>query len=75
MSQKKFSKVFLEKTYINIFKESQKVTITSFNITALTKSERRFQILLYLLFFKYNIIKDVINTENNSNLEKSIQKL
>ena len=45
-----------EEAYINIFKKSRKVAIMQFDMIALTKFERRFQILLQFLFSEYNVI-------------------
>ena len=42
MNCKKFSKIFLEKVYIDIFKKNRKVIIMQFNIIALIKLERYF---------------------------------
>ena len=45
------------------------------NMTALTKFESCFWIFLQFLFSEYNIIKNVIDAQNDSNIEKFIQKL
>ena len=46
MDYKKSLKIFIKETYINIFKKSRKVVIMLFDMIFITKSERRFQILL-----------------------------
>ena len=75
MNYKKFFNMSIEEAYTNIFKKSRKIAIIQFNMIVLTKSERRFQIFLQFLFFEYNVIPDVINVQNNSNIDKFIQKL
>ena len=72
MNYKKFFNMSIEKAYTNIFKESRKIAIMQFNMIILTKFKRRFQILLQFLFFEYNIIRNVINIQNNSNINKFI---
>jgi len=41
----------------------------------LFKSERRFQALLQSLSDKYMIIRDIIDVQNKSDVEKELQKL
>ena len=65
----------IEKAYTDIFKKSRKIAIMQSDMIALTKSERRFQIFLQSLFFEYDVIRDVIDILNNSNIDKFIQKL
>ena len=65
----------IETIYTNIFKKSRKVAILQIDLIDLTKLERRFQTLLQFLLSKYDVIRDVIDAQNNSNIDKFIQKL
>ena len=75
MNYKKSFDMSIEETYTNIFKKSRKIAIMQLDMIALIKSKRRFQILLQFLFFEYDVIRNVINVQNNSNIDKFIQKL
>ena len=46
MNYKKFFDMLIEEAYTNIFKKSRKIAIMQFDMIALTKFERRFQIFL-----------------------------
>ena len=46
INYKKSFNISIEKTYTDIFKKGRKIAIIELDMIALTKSERRFQILL-----------------------------
>ena len=56
-----------------MFKKSRKVVILQFNIIVSTKSEQRFQILLQFLSSKYNVIRNVIDAQNDSDIKSSFK--
>lgn len=67
--------MIIETTYIDIIKKNRKIANLQSNMTNLTKFERRFQTFLQFLFFEYDVIRDAINVQNKSNVDKYIQKL
>ena len=75
MIYKKFSNIIIETIYIDIIKKSRKIASMQSNITNLIKSKRRFQSFLQFLTFEYDVIRDAIDAQNNSNVDKFIQKL
>ena len=75
MTYKKSSDMIIETIYIDIIKKNRKIASMQSNMTNLVKSERRFQILLQFLFFEYDVIRDAIDAQDNSNVDRFIQKL
>ena len=75
MNYKKSSYMTIETIYIDIIKKSRKVASLQSNMTNLINSKRRFQTFLQFLFFEYDVIRDAINAQNNSNVDRFIQKL
>ena len=75
MNYKKSSNMTIETIYIDIIKKSRKVASLQSNMTSLINSKRDFQILLQFLSFEYDVIRDAIDVQNNSDVDKFIQKL
>ena len=75
MTYKKSSDMIIETIYIDIIKKSRKVASMQSNITSLAKSERRLQTLLQSLSFEYDVIRDAIDAQDNSDVDRFIQKL
>ena len=75
MNYKKSSDMTIEAIYIDIIKKSRKIASLQSDMTSLVNSKRRFQIFLQFLSFEYDVIRDAIDVQNNSNVDKFIQKL
>ena len=75
VNYKKFSNMNIEFIYIDITKKSRKIAKLQSNMKSIALLARRFQTLLQSLLDEYNIIRDVIDAQINSNIETSIQKL
>ena len=75
MIYKKFSDIIIETIYIDIIKKSRKVASMQSDMTSLIKSKRRFQIFLQFLSFEYDVIRDAIDAQDNSDVDRFIQKL
>ena len=75
MTYKKSSNMIIETIYIDIIKKSRKVASMQSDMTNLVKSERRFQIFLQFLLFEYDVIRDAIDAQDNSDVDRFIQKL
>jgi len=67
--------IFIKKTWTHLIKLTWKIVATQNNMSNLFKSERRFQALLQSLSDKYMIIRDIIDVQNKSDVEKELQKL
>ena len=72
MNYKKSFDMLIERTYTDIFKKSRKIAIIQFDMTALIKFKQHFQIFLQFLFSEYNIIRNVIDVQDNLNIDKFI---
>ena len=75
MNYKKSSDMTIETIYIDIIKKSRKVASLQSDMTNLINSKRRFQTLLQFLSFEYDVIRDAIDAQDNSNVDRFIQKL
>ena len=75
MNYKKSSNMIIETIYIDIIKKNRKIANLQSNMTNLVNSKRRFQTFLQFLSFEYDVIRDAIDAQNNSNVDKFIQKL
>ncbi len=67
--------IFIEKTWTHLVKLAQKIVATQKDMSDLFKSERRFQALLQSLSDEYTVIRDIIDAQNKSDVEKKLQKL
>ena len=75
MNYKKSSDMTIDAIYIDVIKKSRKVASLQLNMTNLVNSKRRFQTFLQFLFFEYDVIRDAIDAQDNSDVDKFIQKL
>ena len=65
----------IETIYTNITKKNRKIAELQFDMKVMITSARRLQTLLQFLFSEYDIIRDVIDAQINSDVEIFIQKL
>ncbi len=66
---------FIEKAWTHLAKLARKIAATQKDMSGLFKPERRFQALLQSLPDEYTVIRDVIDAQNKSDVEKGLQKL
>lgn len=71
----KSPEVSIRSIYTDITKKSRKIAELQPNLKALVTSRRRFQTLLQSLPQEYDVIRDVIDAQDDLDIEKYIQKL
>lgn len=72
MNYKKSSNKIIEKTWTKLSKLTRKIAHTQSNMKDLFTLERRLQTLLQSLLIEYDVIRDVIDAQNNSDHERAI---